>query len=639
MPRGKGVRCFGFLSSDVKYAHCSRVPCGEQEENDTWAHRIEGECNCGTVHGDGLLSPPPARPKMRPLDFVAIWNGYATEDKEGAEYLSGRGLWPLPEGLVRFATDPIYRVAVPLLDAGGEIVGIERRAITADADPKLKCLSGSVKSGSSFGRLDDKNGIWIVEGLADYLAASIMAERLDVCVIATPGAGLAGALVEARAKQVLGKTVFVSFDRDEAGEKGREAAARALQDAGVRVSLAPYPAGFHDLTEIVERLGSEKAAEIMREVFDESASNRAQPPADWFRPGDGLASRPVPMARVSLQAVFPTLNSNTRGGVPTGSVTGILGPPDSTKTGIAMEIADTAEQQGFIVIHLTNDNGREPAEIRWGQRMGFDRTKLEEGDPETVAAFRTAFAKRHIYMPDPDLCDDNLEPINTLSHVIDRAKQLWLTVRVLLLVDSVQTVIPDTGRYESPRLRVIAVMNLLRKAANIPGWLVIACSQINREAFKNKKESKNIDPLAAGAESVSIEFGCDLMLYLTAGEGGFFVRVTKNKPGSGRKPTFGIIWDRDQAKASEPDPETFAAEMLAIAKQARDLFWAELSSIVASQPGLSTIRVKKKVKHRGADVADALDAMSAETPPLVRFEKRGNGKYWYPPTKSEGLPL
>ncbi len=656
MPRGKGVRCFGFLSSDVKYAHCSRVPCGEREEGDTWAHRLEGECNCGTVHGEGPLPPPTARPRVRPPDFVAIWNGYIKEDAEAITYLSGRRLWPLPDGLVRFDTHPIYRVAVRLFDAGGEIVGVERRAITAGANPKLKCLGGSMKSGSAFGRLDGNHRVWIVEGLADYLAASIMAERLGVCVIAAPGAGLAGALVEARAKQVLGKTVFLSFDRDRAGENGCEAAVRALRDAGARVLLAPYLVGFKDLAEIVERLGVEKATEVMREVFDEiatadRAANEHHPataldhlttptiPADWLRPGDGLAVRPVPTARVSLASVLPTLHSNTRDGVPTGCVMSILGPPDSAKTGTAMEIADAAERQGFIVVHLTNDNGREPAEIRWGQRMGFDRTKLEEGDPETLATFRAAFAKRNVYMPDPDLCDDRIEPINTLAHVINQVRLLWPEARVLVLVDSIQTVVPDSGKYDNPRLRVIAVMKLLRQAASIPGWLVVACSQVNRESFKNKKESKNTDPLAAGAESTSIEHGSDLMLYLSANESGIYAKVTKNKPGAGRKPTFGLLWDKDRAKASEPDAETFAAETLAIAKQAREQFWTELEAIVTKAPGLSTIRIKKTVKHRGADVAEALDAMSAETPPRVRAENRGNGKYWYPSTRAEGLLL
>lgn len=53
--RGKGRRCFGFTSSDGKYAHCTREehagalqPHGDAQ---TYAHRLNGQCGCGTSHG------------------------------------------------------------------------------------------------------------------------------------------------------------------------------------------------------------------------------------------------------------------------------------------------------------------------------------------------------------------------------------------------------------------------------------------------------------------------------------------------------------------------------------------------------------------------------------------------------------
>jgi hypothetical protein len=56
-PRGKGRRCFGFTSSDGKYAHCTReehagaiVPT---PDSGTYAHRLNGDCHCGTQHGPG----------------------------------------------------------------------------------------------------------------------------------------------------------------------------------------------------------------------------------------------------------------------------------------------------------------------------------------------------------------------------------------------------------------------------------------------------------------------------------------------------------------------------------------------------------------------------------------------------------
>ena len=53
-PRSKGVRCFGFLSDDGGYAHCSREEFAEglrfSENSQTFAHKLEGDCRCGTRH-------------------------------------------------------------------------------------------------------------------------------------------------------------------------------------------------------------------------------------------------------------------------------------------------------------------------------------------------------------------------------------------------------------------------------------------------------------------------------------------------------------------------------------------------------------------------------------------------------------
>jgi hypothetical protein len=54
-PRGTGKRCSGFISSDGKYAHCSREEHAgtlPREEADTYAHRLSGPCKCGATHGE-----------------------------------------------------------------------------------------------------------------------------------------------------------------------------------------------------------------------------------------------------------------------------------------------------------------------------------------------------------------------------------------------------------------------------------------------------------------------------------------------------------------------------------------------------------------------------------------------------------
>lgn len=53
--RGKQRRCYGFVSTDHKYVHCTREEhAGTLPLNDdskTYAHRLNGQCGCGTAHG------------------------------------------------------------------------------------------------------------------------------------------------------------------------------------------------------------------------------------------------------------------------------------------------------------------------------------------------------------------------------------------------------------------------------------------------------------------------------------------------------------------------------------------------------------------------------------------------------------
>jgi hypothetical protein len=63
MPQGEGRRCYGFLSSDARFAHCTRIECGPIEKCGTYAHRIGG-CRCGKTHslpGSGYAASGGAR--------------------------------------------------------------------------------------------------------------------------------------------------------------------------------------------------------------------------------------------------------------------------------------------------------------------------------------------------------------------------------------------------------------------------------------------------------------------------------------------------------------------------------------------------------------------------------------------------
>src|ERR1700694_2263203 len=53
-PRGRAIRCFGYLDSTGDYARCTREEhAGQLERNadETYSHVLKGLCRCGRTHG------------------------------------------------------------------------------------------------------------------------------------------------------------------------------------------------------------------------------------------------------------------------------------------------------------------------------------------------------------------------------------------------------------------------------------------------------------------------------------------------------------------------------------------------------------------------------------------------------------
>lgn len=63
--RGIGERCTGFLSEDERYAYCTRKGGGlelnENMEPAAYAHRLDGDCDCGLPHGAHLNGHGPGQ--------------------------------------------------------------------------------------------------------------------------------------------------------------------------------------------------------------------------------------------------------------------------------------------------------------------------------------------------------------------------------------------------------------------------------------------------------------------------------------------------------------------------------------------------------------------------------------------------
>lgn len=256
--------------------------------------------------------PEPSAPAK---DAEGFWKGLASEDEEGIAYLTGRNLWPLPDEIVRFAPGEEHRIAVPLYDAANRVVNVQRRpaasrAKTKSNSPAFLPIKGAQLAGTSFGILDRDGDVWLVEGLTDYLAASALAKRM--IPLGIPGATNGVRLVEARAAQLKGRTVAVSFDNDAAGEKAAAETASVLRLAGANPFLARYPAGYKDLAEVVEKLGVDGTRKVMAEVFAEAQALSDEAPRDTAaatpKNGQGVTTKRQSLpAQVRQPACTPEL--------------------------------------------------------------------------------------------------------------------------------------------------------------------------------------------------------------------------------------------------------------------------------------------------------------------------------------------
>jgi hypothetical protein len=83
--RGEGVRCYGFLSDDGEWAHCTRDEhAGGLERNagsDAYPHKLTGDCKCGARHG--LASGAERNGRRRKGQRARIVQAYDYPDESG----------------------------------------------------------------------------------------------------------------------------------------------------------------------------------------------------------------------------------------------------------------------------------------------------------------------------------------------------------------------------------------------------------------------------------------------------------------------------------------------------------------------------------------------------------------------------
>ena len=108
MKQGTGQRCWGYESTDGEYIYCTRDEfaggLSTHKGSDAYAHRAEGDCKCGSVHGHASASipiPPPEENKVSKLSFPsvdALTDHYKDKGGKGGSRLEDYYLYCLADG-------------------------------------------------------------------------------------------------------------------------------------------------------------------------------------------------------------------------------------------------------------------------------------------------------------------------------------------------------------------------------------------------------------------------------------------------------------------------------------------------------------------------------------------------------------
>ena len=208
-PKGVGARCYGFLSDDGEWAHCTREEfaggLSRNSNSETYAHRLVGDCLCGQVHDDQPVTTEPSG--SLPKTVAATYN-YRDE--------TGRLLFQV----VRYEPKE-FKQRRPN-GKGGWIWNLD------GVNPVLYRLTELMAA-------DPAKPVFIVEGEKDV-------DRLiAVGLVATTNPMGAGKWRPEYAACLQGRSVVIVPDNDKAGKDHAAAVALSLQEQAKSVKVLELP--------------------------------------------------------------------------------------------------------------------------------------------------------------------------------------------------------------------------------------------------------------------------------------------------------------------------------------------------------------------------------------------------------------
>lgn len=282
LPRGEGRRCHGFLSSDGRYAHCSREehagPLPLESASLTYAHRLDGDCRCGQRHGPIADCRVPSGRRIAESGDAGRKRSVAPPPPAQAQPAREK-----PDAAPQSAIpNPQSAMSYPYHDADGKVlyevvrqpdkrffqrapdgVGGWRPSVRGVA-PVLYRLVGLITSAA-------KVPVFIVEGEKDADALAALG------LVATTNPGGAGKWRDTYTNLLRGRHIAILPDNDEPGRQHATQVAAALDGTAASIRVIALP-GLPPRGDVSDWLAAGGTADELRALV------RAAPPwRGWAR--------------------------------------------------------------------------------------------------------------------------------------------------------------------------------------------------------------------------------------------------------------------------------------------------------------------------------------------------------------------
>jgi len=302
------------------------------------------------------------------------------------------------------------------------------------------------------------------------------------------------------------------------------------------------------------------------------------------------------------------------GGIPKNKRVVIGGAPDAGKTSLALQIAEHWASLGVAVAWNAVDEDLDDIDTRRAQSIGIPRVQAQAKlSPEALAKF-----KRELGGHTFDIFEN--EPIDK---VIQSMAERYPDRQRGVFGDSLQTICSTKSlEAKSPRERIDDIIQDVKTTQlTHPAWVVLT-TELNRNAYRNRDQADNIDPMAAGKESGGIEYAAGMFLVLRSEEGGV-VSVEIPKCKFGTKKPFKMRLNFDNMRFAEV-PEAVVTDKLAAALDGfvRVLTWSR------DNGGHALKRSELKDHAHACGVVfdnNAAGVIIAKGEQEKRIERRGDG--------------